>query len=38
MIRGLLTATAVAAALGSGAQAQTAADVLDTYADIAAAT
>ncbi len=37
MIRRLLTSTAVAAALASGAQAQTAADVLDAYADIAAA-
>jgi putative iron-regulated protein len=37
MIRRLLTTTALAAALGSGAQAQTATDVLDTYADIAAA-
>jgi putative iron-regulated protein len=37
MIRRLLTTTAVAAGLVSGAQAQTAADVLDTYADIAAA-
>ena len=37
MIRRLLTTTALAATLGSGAQAQTASDVLDTYADIAAA-
>jgi len=37
MIRRLLTTTALAATLGSGAQAQTAAEVLDTYADIAAA-
>lgn len=37
MIRKLLTTTALAAFLGSGAQAQTAAEVLDTYADIAAA-
>jgi len=37
MIRRHLTTTALAAALGSGAQAQTATDVLDTYADIAAA-
>lgn len=37
MIHRLLATTALAAALGSGAQAQTAADVLDTYADIAAA-
>lgn len=37
MIRNFLTTTALAAALGGGAQAQTATDVLDTYADIAAA-
>lgn len=37
MIRRLLTTTALAAGLASGAQAQTAAEVLDTYADIAAA-
>jgi putative iron-regulated protein len=37
MIRRLLTTTALAATLGTGAQAQTATKVLDTYADIAAA-
>lgn len=37
MIRTFLTTTAVAGALATGAQAQTAAEVLDTYADIAAA-
>jgi putative iron-regulated protein len=37
MLRRILTTTALAATLGSGVQAQTAADVLDTYADIAAA-
>lgn len=37
MIRRLLTTTALAATLGGGAQAQTAAEVLDTYADIAEA-
>lgn len=37
MIRRLLTTTALAATLGTGAQAQTAAEVLDTYTDIAAA-
>lgn len=37
MIHRLLATTALAAALGSSAQAQTAAEVLDTYADIAQA-
>ncbi len=37
MIRRLRTTTALAATLGTGAQAQTATKVLDTYADIAAA-
>jgi len=37
MIRILMTTTAVAAGLAGTAQAQTAAEVLDTYADIAAA-